>query len=259
MEFGICNQSIVPVRIEPSDKVEMITQLLFGDLIFLNERNGSWVNITIVYDNYSGWVDCKQILELDENTFQTLQNLPSYTTLDMVHVLSSNNKEFIMPIVLGSTLPYMVNNSFYLKDDVFFYDGKLRDPKTTPDRSQIIDSALMYLNAPYLWGGKTPFGIDCSGLTQMVYKLSGIQLLRDTTEQVEMGETINFISESQAGDLAFFDNEEGEIIHVGIVINQNKIIHASGKVRIDTIDHNGIFNADSQKYTHKLRIIKSMI
>ena len=110
-----------------------------------------------------------------------------------------------------------------------------------------------------MWGGKTPFGIDCSGFTQMVYKLCGYQLLRDAKQQATQGEVLSFIEESEPGDLAFFDNEEGEIIHVGIILNDYHIIHAHGKVRIDSLDHSGIFNSDLQKHTHKLRVIKKII
>jgi cell wall-associated NlpC family hydrolase len=117
----------------------------------------------------------------------------------------------------------------------------------------------MYLNAPYLWGGKTPFGIDCSGFTQMVYKLNGYHLLRDASQQASQGIPLSFIEESEPGDLAFFDNEEGNIIHVGIMMENNYIIHASGKVRIDRLDHLGIYNADTNRHTHKLRVIKKII
>ncbi len=115
------------------------------------------------------------------------------------------------------------------------------------------------MNAPYLWGGKTPFGIDCSGFTQMVYKLNGHALLRDASEQASQGIALSFIEESEPGDLAFFDNSEGQIIHVGIIMEDNHIIHAHGKVRIDRLDHSGIYNIDKKIHTHKLRVIKKII
>ena len=117
----------------------------------------------------------------------------------------------------------------------------------------------MYLNAPYLWGGKTPFGIDCSGFTQMVYKLNGFALPRDAYQQAEIGETLSFVEEAEPGDLAFFDDDEGNIIHVGMVLEQGTIIHASGKVRIDALDHQGIYNKELKNYSHKLRLIKKII
>ena len=123
----------------------------------------------------------------------------------------------------------------------------------------LLKTAFMYLNAPYLWGGKTPFGIDCSGFTQMVYKLCGHKLFREAKQQATQGEVLSFIEESEPGDLAFFDNNEGVITHVGIIMKDNYIIHAHGKVRIDRIDHSGIYNVDSKRHTHKLRVIKKII
>ena len=123
-------------------------------------------------------------------------------------------------------------------------------------KSEIVHKAFLFLNTPYLWGGKTPFGIDCSGFTQLVYKLCGHTLLRDAKDQATQGEVLSFIEESEPGDLAFFDNEEGVITHVGIIMQDYFIIHASGKVRIDVLDHSGIYNTDTKKHTHKLRVIK---
>ena len=123
----------------------------------------------------------------------------------------------------------------------------------------MIETAYLFLNAPYLWGGKTIFGIDCSGFTQMVYKLNGHQLLRDASQQATQGDPLSFIEESEPGDLAFFDNEEGLITHVGIMLKDNHIIHASGKVRVDRIDHTGIYNNELRTHTHKLRVIKRII
>lgn len=137
------------------------------------------------------------------------------------------------------------------------YDGGVISG--TCPKSQIIQTAFTYLNTPYLWGGKTPFGIDCSGFTQMVYKLNGYKLLRDASQQATQGEALSFIEESEPGDLAFFDNSEGTITHVGLIMEDNYIIHAHGKVRIDRLDHSGIYNVDKRKHTHKLRVIKKII
>ncbi|MCY7361282.1 MAG: C40 family peptidase, partial [Ignavibacteria bacterium] len=128
-----------------------------------------------------------------------------------------------------------------------------------PDEDQITEIALKYLNAPYLWGGRSPYGIDCSGFTQMVYKFFGIRLKRDAYQQAEQGRTIDYIDHTQTGDLAFFHNEDGKIKHVGIILQHKKIIHASGCVRIDSIDHHGIYNHDKKTYSHNLRFFKRIL
>ena len=139
---------------------------------------------------------------------------------------------------------------------MYKFDGPTTTGFTTKEK--LVGNALIYLNTPYLWGGRSPFGIDCSGFTQVVYRLQGISLPRDAYQQAEIGTTLSFIEESEPGDLAFFDNNEGKIIHVGIILENNHIIHASGKVRIDRIDQQGIFNKEKGQHTHKLRLIKSI-
>ena len=139
----------------------------------------------------------------------------------------------------------------------YYYDGNVYSEKL--DKYELIQKAYQFLNTPYLWGGKTPFVIDCSGFTQLVYKICGHSLLRDAKDQATQGEVLSFIEESEPGDLAFFDNEEGNIVHVGIIMNDYNIIHAHGKVRIDTLDHSGIYNVDTKTHTHKLRVIKKII
>lgn len=153
----------------------------------------------------------------------------------------------------------MVEDQKFLLGEEVFNITEFETIKTPNTREGIVDSALSYLETPYLWGGKSPFGIDCSGFTQIVYKLNGIFIPRDASQQVNLGSSRNFRDEAQAGDLAFFDNEEGEVIHVGVVLENRKIVHASGKVRIDTLDHQGIYNQDLKKYTHKLRVIQNLL
>lgn len=257
MEFGICTLSVVPVRKEPSDTSEMTTQLLFGDLITQSDAFKNWHKIRIVSDNYEGWIDNKQYTHISLDEFNRINNCPNSFSTDIVQIIKNEESGKLLPLLLGSQLNGIKDNRLSIKDDSYYYEGLFITSR--PDKNKIIEFALLYTGSPYLWGGKTPFGIDCSGLTQMVYKLAGISILRDAAEQSQQGETVNFISEAEPGDLAFFDDEEESIIHVGIILPDNKIIHAHGQVRTDELDHQGIFDKASGNYTHNLRTIKRII
>lgn len=252
--FGICNLAIVPVRLEASDRSEQVTQLLFGEHFKVLDHQLKWTKIEIAFDNYQGWIDNKQFQFISEAQFEILQNTPLVLSNELIEFVSNANNE-LLPISIGSSLSFL--NDENINDKNYTFEG-IRTCGLKP-KLDLIKTAFMYLNAPYLWGGKTPFGIDCSGFTQMVYKLNGYKLLRDASQQATQGEALSFIEESEPGDLAFFDNEEGTIIHVGIMLENNHIIHASGKVRIDFLDHLGIYNAETNRHTHKLRVIKKII
>jgi uncharacterized protein YgiM (DUF1202 family) len=252
--FGICNLAIIPLRAEASDKSEIVSQILFGEHFEILEQLKQWSLIKMQYDDYEGWIDTKQFQEITESNFKQLSTDAIILNADLIEYITAPSN-LLIPIPLGSSLSFL--NHSEINTSNFDFEGT----KTSgiKPKNLLLNSAFMYLNAPYLWGGKTPFGIDCSGFTQMVYKLNGYKLLRDASQQATQGEALSFIEESEPGDLAFFDNEEGNIIHVGIIMENNYIIHASGKVRIDRLDHLGIYNADSNKHTHKLRVIKKII
>ncbi|MCL9809450.1 C40 family peptidase [Flavobacterium luminosum] len=252
--FGICNLANIPLRFEPSDKSELVSQVLFGEHFVILEQNPKWSKIKLAYDDYEGWIDNKQFQLITEEQYEQLSKDNIILNADLIEYVTSPNN-LLMPIPLGASLSFL-NYDTINKEELSFEGIKTSGIKS---KSNIIDTAFMYLNAPYLWGGKTPFGIDCSGFTQMVYKLNGYKLLRDASQQATQGEALSFIEESEPGDLAFFDNEEGNIIHVGIIMENNYIIHASGKVRIDRLDHLGIYNAETNRHTHKLRVIKKII
>lgn len=249
MQYGICNLSIIPLREFPQDPSEMISQILYGEHFKVLEHRKKWSRVRIAYDKYEGWIDNKQFLEISKSDYSDLDLLQKEYSQDLVEVIQNENDQLIT-IPLGSS----VHATHYLKHS---YDGQSVSSKQ--EKSQLVTTALNYLNAPYLWGGKTPFGIDCSGLTQMVYKINGHSLLRDASQQATQGEVLSFIEETEPGDLAFFDNEEGKITHVGIIMQDNHIIHAHGKVRIDRLDHTGIYNSERRTHTHKLRVIKKII
>jgi hypothetical protein len=249
MQYGICNLSIVPLRNEPNDTSELVSQVLYGEIFKVIEQRKKWSKIRLAFDKYEGWIDNKQYVEINEAYYESLNKEAPALSTDLVEFIVDENQQ-LFPVPLGTSL----NGLSLLKHH---YDGNSINTKN--EKSNLIQTAFLYLNSPYLWGGKTPFGIDCSGFTQMVYKLNGYKLLRDASQQATQGEALSFIEESEPGDLAFFDNNEGVIIHVGIIMKDNYIIHAHGKVRIDRLDHSGIYNVDKQTHTHKLRVIKKII
>ena len=252
--FGICNLAIIPLRAEPNDRSEIVSQVLFGEHFEVLEQLKQWSKIKLQYDQYEGWVDSKQYQKISDSEYKHLNTDAIVLNADLVDYITAPHN-LLMPIPLGASLSFL--NHPEINTHNFDFEG-LKTSGVKP-KSNLIITAFTYLNAPYLWGGKTPFGVDCSGLTQMVYKLNGYPLLRDAGQQSTQGEALSFIEESEPGDLAFFDNEEGKIIHVGIIMEDNYIIHASGKVRIDRLDHLGIYNAEINRHTHKLRVIKKII
>lgn len=260
MMYGICNLSIVPCRRSPSDRSEMVTQLLFGETFEIIEEQKKWVKIKNSFDNYISWIDKKQYQPLTQKTYNSIIKEPIYLSSDLVQTVIISSTDNALPIVLGSQLPSLKGTAFKIEEVLYEYDGPTVKAGTVKKiRATIIQNAYLYLNAPYLWGGRSPFGIDCSGFTQMVFKLSGINILRDASQQAKEGQAIDFIDEARPGDLAFFDNDAGKIIHVGILLGDGLIIHASGKVRVDKFDHYGIYNEEKKGYSHQLRIIKSLV
>ena len=249
MLYGICNLSIASLRLEPTDQSELTSQVLYGEHFKVLEKRKKWSKVRIAYDKFEGWLNNNQYIEISEDQYKKLDKDDIPLSSDLVEFIENKSKELI-PIVLGSSL-----SNLDLLD--CSYDGNTTIGKLK--KENLLNTAFLYLNAPFLNGGKTPFGIDCSGFTQMVYKLNGHKLKREASQQATQGEALSFIEESEPGDLAFFDNTDGEIIHVGIIMKDNYIIHAHGKVRIDRLDHSGIYNADKKEHTHKLRVIKKII
>ena len=257
MLYGICNLSIVPLRSTTSDISEMVNQVLFGETFEVVEKEKEWSKIRLTFDNSEGFIDNKQYTNITENFFLKLKSKKQYFSGEIIDFVT-NDKNELTTIPLGSNLPFYNNCKLQITPEKnYCYEGIVLSEQKS--KKEILQIAFTYLNTPFLWGGKTPFGIDCSGFTQMAYKLCGHHLLRDAKQQATQGKVLSFIEESEPGDLAFFDNEDGEIIHVGIILNDYHIIHCHGKVRIDTLDHSGIFNRDTQKHTHRLRIIKRLI
>ena len=254
MKYGLSNLSIIPVRAEATDLSEMVNQILFGEQYKIIESRKKFSKIRLAHDKYEGWICNKQLLEIDKVDYDNLLSSEKNYTTDVLDIIKSDS---FQTIVMGSVLPKIQDSIFKFNNTDYTFEGLTVNGKQ--EKEILITNAMMYLNSPYLWGGRTPFGIDCSGLLQMVYRLNGIDLPRDADDQSEIGTTLSFIEESEPGDLAFFDNTEGKIVHVGIILENNHVIHASGKVRVDRIDQQGIFNTDLGNHTHKLRLIKQII
>lgn len=259
MEFGINESAFLPIRQGLSDRSEMLSQILFGECFKVLINREDWCRIQTISDNYEGWVCKKGLSFLSEDEFKKLNKVKQLFYDDLQTVLVKNNKEKIQ-VPIGSVFPNLKGDEFSINDNLYKLEVPLKkSSKISDKRGYILDIAQKMINVPYLWGGRTAWGIDCSGFIQLLFKIVGIQLPRDANQQVNIGSAVNFISESQPGDLVFFDDEEGNIIHVGILVGESKIIHASQRVRTDTIDHQGIYNNEIKRYTHNLRVIKSII
>ena len=252
MSFGVCIVSISPMRKEPSHTSEMVSQLLFGEFVEILEPQKTFTKIRCLYDDYDGWVQSSQ---LDAITKLVAGFKPiGYTYKHKSKAIIKDEKLYLsVATPVYHTIPTKRFDLIYDQPMIWNSEEDLKD-------DYIIKSiALLYINTPYLWGGKSSSGIDCSGFTQQVMKLLNIKLKRDAYQQAEQGTAIGFLAETICGDLAFFDNEEGRITHVGILLTPETIIHSSGRVRIDKIDHMGIVNSDTGERTHKLRIIKRFL
>jgi len=250
MEYGICNLAVIPLRAEASDKSEQVSQLLFGEVFEIIEWAERWVRIITANDRYEGWIGRLQFAMLGHIAFKDITENPPHLTYRAVTQAWKKPDNSVLYLPVGSSLAFLKGTTCKIVKEEFEIIGEIGE--TAP----LDITAKSFLNTPYLWGGRTHYGIDCSGFTQAVFKLQGVYLNRDAWMQAEQGKVVDFLAESRLGDLAFFDNAEGRITHVGIMLNNEQIIHASGRVKIDRIDNEGIYSEELKRYTHKLRIIK---
>ncbi|MRI00276.1 hydrolase Nlp/P60 [Kriegella sp. EG-1] len=252
MQYGICHLSIIPVRLVADEGSEMITQLIYGEHYKILEQRKHWSKVRLAFDRMEGWLQNIQIKEIEKEYYDILDKdkNPSHAS-QLVSYMEGKNSHFI-PILLGSTIPKINILGHTL-------EGEIIDTTTNHGKANLVNTALYYLNSPSLSGGRTPFGIDNAGFSQIVYKMNGIALKRTSDQQALQGDSLSFIEESEPGDLAFFDDSDGKINHVGIIMRDNYVIHVNGKVKIDRIDHTGIFDNELRNYTHKLRVIKKIV
>jgi gamma-D-glutamyl-L-lysine dipeptidyl-peptidase len=231
--------------------------LLFGETVEITDSKDGWRHVVCAWDGFVGWVDAKQVRTLTPSEYDDYREHSS-VNLSLVEGLMA--ADHFIPLTLGAALPRYDGLRCQLGDLSFQFSGPVVTPDQAPRTGEwVAKIARRYLHAPYLWGGRSPFGIDATGFTQMVFKIAGIRLLRDAGQQVTQGRTVDFMEQCQLGDLAFFDNGKGDIGHVGIILPDCYVIHASGKVRIDKLDHFGIFNAEQTRYTHQLRVVKRLL
>lgn len=242
--YGICNLSAIPVRKSPGSIYEMVTQILFGEIFSVVKHEKKWTKIINEFDNYVGWVNNTQIRFINDKEYNFLSSKKKIYSIDKFgYVLNNKYEKIYLP--LGCSI-----------NSCEFLETKYIGEKSKKINSSVANTVKLYLNTPYLWGGKTNYGIDCSGFSQQVYKLHGININRDASQQALQGKIVKNKNSSE-GDLAFFGESKKSITHVGILLKNKKIIHAYGKIRIDKINNRGILNLETKKITHKLVEIRS--
>lgn len=249
-DYGVARLSLIPVRKEPSERSEQVTQLLFGEHYEVLEADidGHWFRIRASLDQYEGWISGAQHHSVSREYFQYSSQAEFKITTELTtSILYNKRKQFIL---MGSIIPISSSELFRMEEQ-FAFNGEAKNLGQKRDYEFLKTTALRYLNAPYLWGGKGPFGIDCSGFVQMVFRICGYRLDRDSIQQVRHGKPVDGAQNCQPGDVAFFSRESQHINHVGIVLGGEKIIHASGKVRVDDLTPDGIRNVDTGRITHE--------
>lgn len=257
MNYGICTLALVPLRLEQAHRSEMVSQVLFGELFEILDKQPDWTSIRLLETDYLGWIQNGQFVKLDEEEMQRYLDGKFHMVGRQGGLLINDTKQ--LALCHGTKIYLTDENVWQIAGDKLSYQGDINPYIRNQFKTEIAQLALAYKDTPYLWGGRSQWGIDCSGFSQLIYSCFDLSLPRDAYQQAEMGQTVDFISEIKVGDLAFFDNAERRITHVGIMLDRDTIIHASAKVRIDRMDSEGIFNQELNRYSHRLRIIKRYV
>lgn len=256
--YAVCSLNAIAVRSQPSQRSEMISQLLFGELAEVMEIKGqAWSRIRCEWDNTVGWAASNQLMPITPAEYESYQQSFALS-LELFQAVTAS--DHFLPVSMGARFPGFDGIRFCLGERDYTFSGQVIFPgPEVQTRDMVVKLARRFLHTPFLWGGRSPLGVDGAGLVQAVFRLCGIRLPRHAEQQVFEGDVVDFIEQAHPGDIAFFENNFGRVFHTGILLNDNQIIHAFGKVRIDMLDHYGIYDLERRKYSHRLRVIKSFL